>query len=286
MNAADVRLRIFVVGVPRSGTTLLQSFLAAHGDLTSFTESHLFSRCFGLARPFGFPVLLRDTEPRLREFLAENDVTDAEARALLGPPRKRKRAGLPLRTRSEARRILQLLDDLAASRGRAAWIEKTPRHLRYVPFLDGLSGAERPTRFVHVVRRGVDVVASLRKASRHWSRPYDLDQCVRRWNADVAFSAGRIGAPSDRFVSYEDLAENPEPTLRRLVAELDLPWDPNVLEGYGAAAETLVTGDESWKSGVGRSVQRSRGSEEDLTTEERQAVDASLRHDLYDLFRL
>ena len=36
--------RIFVVGVPRSGTTLLQSLLAGHSALTSFTESHFFDR--------------------------------------------------------------------------------------------------------------------------------------------------------------------------------------------------------------------------------------------------
>ena len=34
--------RIFLVGCPRSGTTLLQSLLAAHPDITSFPESHFF----------------------------------------------------------------------------------------------------------------------------------------------------------------------------------------------------------------------------------------------------
>jgi len=285
VNEQDVRLRVFIVGVPRSGTTLLQSFLAAHPATTSFTESHVFSRCFGLARPFGFPVLLRDPAPRLREFLEENGVVGEAADALLGPPRRRVRAGLPLRTRTEARRILALFDALAAERGRATWIEKTPRHLRYVPFLDGLSNADRPTRFVHVIRRGADVAASLRKASRHWSRPYDLDECVRRWNADVAFSAARLQSPHDHFVTYEDLVASPEGTLRSLLEQLGLPWDAAVLEGYGAAAETLVTTDESWKSGVSRSVQPSRSSEESLTSEERRAVDAGLRDDLYERFR-
>ncbi len=285
MTAADLRLRVFVVGVPRSGTTLLQSFLAAHPATTSFTESHVFSRCFGLARPFGFPVLLRDPAPRLREFLEENGVDGHAAEALLGPVQRRAHAALPLRTRAEARRILRLFDAVAAARGRATWIEKTPRHLRYVPFLDRLSNAERPTRFVHVIRRGADVVGSLRKASRHWSRPYDLEDCVRRWNADVAFSAGRLGSPHDHFVTYEDLTESPEPTLRRLLQQLGLPWDPAVLASYGAAAESLVTAEESWKSGVARSVQRSRGSEESLTAEERRSVNAGLRADLYERFR-
>ena len=44
-----IERRIFIVGVPRSGTTLLQSLLAAHSELTSFTESHFFSRYFSLS---------------------------------------------------------------------------------------------------------------------------------------------------------------------------------------------------------------------------------------------
>ncbi|MEQ8960988.1 MAG: sulfotransferase [Coleofasciculus sp. C2-GNP5-27] len=34
--------RIFLVGCPRSGTTLLQSLLAAHPQIASFPESHFF----------------------------------------------------------------------------------------------------------------------------------------------------------------------------------------------------------------------------------------------------
>ena len=64
--------RIFVVGVPRSGTTLVQALLAAHGAVASFTESHLFDRHFVFLPGLGRPILTRDPGPRLREFLAEN----------------------------------------------------------------------------------------------------------------------------------------------------------------------------------------------------------------------
>ncbi len=42
--------RIFVVGAPRSGTTLVQSLIASHSQVTSFTESHFFSRHFERSR--------------------------------------------------------------------------------------------------------------------------------------------------------------------------------------------------------------------------------------------
>ena len=52
-----IEQRIFVVGAPRSGTTLVQGLLAAHSSLTSFTESHFFSRHFKLVPPLTTPVL-------------------------------------------------------------------------------------------------------------------------------------------------------------------------------------------------------------------------------------
>ena len=37
---------IFLVGCPRSGTTLLQSLIAAHPLVTSFSESNFFGASF------------------------------------------------------------------------------------------------------------------------------------------------------------------------------------------------------------------------------------------------
>ena len=82
------------------------------------------------------------------------------------------------------------------------------------PIVVGAYGdGERPTRFVHVIRDGLEVVASLHTASRGWERPYDLETCVRRWNADVGFSLDRVRASADRVVFYEDLTSRPEATL-------------------------------------------------------------------------
>ena len=37
-----VKERVFIVGVPRSGTTLIQSLLASHPQIETFPESHFF----------------------------------------------------------------------------------------------------------------------------------------------------------------------------------------------------------------------------------------------------
>lgn len=283
--SGDIRTRIFVVGVPRSGTTLVQSLLAAHGELTSFTESHFFSRCF---RPFprlSGALLVRDPRPRLREFLEQNGVDRASDMAAEAGSRLRSslppRPLWPFASRAVARQFFGVLDDLTRQRGAGGWVEKTPRHLRFVPFLERVLTDGRPPRFIHVIRNGFETVASLNAASRIWERPYDLATCVDRWNADVRFSLGRVDCPHDRFVFYEDLTSRPEETVAELIGWLELTPQADIVERYGERTESLVTEAETWKSNVAGGVRRARTSPYALTDEQRQEIRSALRDDLY-----
>ena len=271
--------RIFVVGVPRSGTTLVQSLLAAHGALTSFTESHFFSRHFCLLPWSSTAILNRDPNPRLREFLAEN-----RAEGTFSPIRVGPRFLLPLRTRSVGRQLFRVLDELARHRDRSSWVEKTPRHLLYATLLERL--CEQPTtiHFVHVIRDGLETVASLWRASQQWQRAYDLRTCVDRWNSDIELSLHRLSTTSsnpcnDHIVIYEQLTRDPETVLRRLFDDLDLDWQPGIHEEF--SAESLVTPEETWKAGVDGGVRRSGTSDQVLSEEQRRTVRGGLRHDLY-----
>ncbi len=288
MTALPIERRVFVVGVPRSGTTLVQSLLAAHSEMTSFTESHFFDKHFTILSPPFRPILTRDPAPRLREFLAENSEDPPAAANWLEERSRstlRARPLLPFYTLSTARQLLLVLDELAIRRGTSSWIEKTPRHLRYIPFLETAVGGNARNYFIHVIRDGLDVVASLHEASKSWERPYDLDACVKRWNEDVAFSLGRAPAPTDHLVFYEDLTSRPETTIGQVIEWLGLAWEPEILERYAGAAGRLITPDEEWKSNVGRRIRRSEASDQLLTGEQRQRVTSLLCHDLYDLLR-
>jgi hypothetical protein len=283
-STAPVAMRIFVVGAPRSGTTLVQSLLAAHERLVSFPESHLFSRHFR-ALPVGpAAVLVRDPVPRLESFLGEVGLAPGEPADswIRGVRRRVPVAPLrPLGTRRVARELLAVLDRVAERRERSCWVEKTPMHLRLVPFLERISAAEVPTRFVHVLRDGLAVVASLRAASRSWERPYDLDTCIRRWNDDLERSERRLGASGDRFVVYEELVRDPLPVLGRLFGGLGLEAPPDVLERYSEGVSDLVTVDETWKGNVAGGLRRSSESAADLSPEERERARVGLRLDRY-----
>ncbi len=275
--------RIFIVGAPRSGTTLLQSLLAAHSRITSFTESHLFRKHFSHLPLLPDAILTTNPYPHLLAFLAENgeDLTPSvrwfeggRARFLAVRPI------LPLQTRAVARRLLAVLDEVANRRGFSNWIEKTPWHLRYISLIDRTSPPAR-THFIHVIRRGPEVVASLHKASKNWERSYDLESCARRWNEDMARSLARIGRPNHHFVLYEKLAATPEPVLNDLVQRLGLAWEPEILERFPAAADTVVGSHETWKQNVGRAISPSATSHIELDHTQVLRVNEMLDSGLY-----
>jgi hypothetical protein len=277
--------RIFVVGFPRSGTTLVQSLLASHVQVTSFTESHFFSRHF-VEIPGG-ALLTRDPAARVHAFLAENGEAPTESSAWFDrwPPALRAKPLLPLQTHAVARRLVGVFDEIASRRGRAVWLEKTPMHLRAIPLLERISRGGPPTDFVHVIRDGVDAVASLREASRHWEEAYDLKKGAARWNADMRRSLARAGAPRHHFVVYEAMATEPEATLGRLIEALGLPPDVGLLERREQTARAVVTRDETWKAARGPRITVSRAAERLLEPDDRARVAGWLRQELYERAR-
>ncbi|WP_236827236.1 MULTISPECIES: sulfotransferase [unclassified Blastococcus] len=137
--------RVFVVGCPRSGTTLLQSFLAAHPQVHSLPETHVFHELRtpgGVRRAVGLAAA--GTSRRL------DDVA-----GWLGT--RRRRPVLPT-VRGHGAAFVAMADAAARERGADTWVEKTPATLYALDLVEQLvPGAQ----VVHVVRDGVDVVASL-----------------------------------------------------------------------------------------------------------------------------
>jgi hypothetical protein len=234
---ADTPQRIFVVGCPRSGTTLVQSLLAAHPRLLTFPETHLFDRSFGRRKR-----VLNGTLRGLyiwwifRAFAAEHLDGAADLRPALG-------------RRLMLRRIIEHLDALALRAGKHGWVDKTPRHLHYV---DEILRLVPDAKFVHVIRDGRGVVASLHEAGhRHpsrWRRMRSIEACVARWNESVGISAGFVGRPAHSVISYERVARSPADALQALLPKLGLDFDPCMLERYATVAASVTRSHEQWKS--------------------------------------
>jgi hypothetical protein len=262
------------VGFPRSGTTLLQSLLAAHPGVLSLPETFFFES-FSVGR---VDRLIGRAGPRAPVRLAE---LPGLGIPLVGEDRLR---WLPIGSaRRLAKRFVASLDAAATAHGARLWLEKTPLqlHLRRVREIERyVDGAI----IVHMVRAGLPAIASLVAVTRQypdgWGGARSVEQCVNRWRGDAHVSIACADRPNHIFVSYERLIGDTPGTLGRLCERLGLGRDQAVLEamltGYGERSSRLVR-DEPWKAGVATTIRDRNAERADLFSEaEREHLRAAI----------
>lgn len=238
---------VFVVGMPRSGTTLLSSLLDAHPDLVIAPETHYFTRCWtgGPVQDPAHALEMLDRlfrQPGVRDMgLSEREKTTIrdEVRGMSAPTH-----GALLRT---------VLETYAERSSASAWGEKTPDHLRFVPEM----ARQFPEAvFLALVRDPRDVALSLR--SLPWSRS-TLPEQAWTWRSYAARIERYHADYEDRFLHlrYEDLITNPEEQLRRMCAFLETPFHASMLQLQEQQAKPFDADREPWKQKSGRQIDAS-----------------------------
>ncbi len=191
----------FLVGFPRSGTTLLDRMLAAHPDIEVLEEKSLFSS------------LHQDwSKPGSLETLAE--VNEAQVR--------------------DAREIYrQEMTRNRCHQQRSLVIDKLPLNLAYL-FLIYRLFPQAPVIFMQ--RHPLDVCIScyFQAFELEASMAYflDMEDTVQYYHAvmQVAVaSMDQVGNPLQSF-SYEDLVAGPEAQLKDLIGFLGLEMDDSMLD--------------------------------------------------------
>lgn len=248
VSTGQISQRVFLVGCPRSGTTLLQSMLVSHSQIESFPETHLFER--GFAGRYGGR---RHIVPSfiLRGYYL-GAIRSAWVSELKRLDYKVYSTAILDYSWSKAKAVdsfIQLLDSLTLSNSKSIWVEKTPGHVHRI---DSISKYVSEPKFIHLIRDGRAVVASLYEVAKRypklWSGPYSIKECITRWNACLADTSKRIGMPNHFVVSYERLLDNPESCLAKLCGFLDVEYEPSMLSDYASVAGKIVTQDERWKA--------------------------------------
>jgi len=214
VNAAECqRLRPgFVIGVYRSGTTLLRFVLDSHPNIAVPPESNFL---------IGVAHLLHDEW--YRKGLAGVGVDDARLVARL-----RDFAG-------------NILDTYALAKGKRCWFDKTPGYVEILDTVDTLFGTD--CRYIMLYRHGLDVATSMsrmqqddvqRGPGRRYTQLYPdsirlcnaaywAEQCEKMLSFEAAHPE------QCHRLLYEELATDPAQHLPGLFEFLDEPWDPVVL---------------------------------------------------------
>jgi len=214
----------FVVGVNRSGTTLLRMMLDAHPELTMPPETHFVPELIEAAEDGPpSPEALLETITRQREWgdfgLTEDELLE-RFRAL-----EPLTAGDALRTFFEA---------YAERVGKPRWGDKTPI---YVKSMRKIERALPEARFVHVIRDGRDVALSIRDRA---VKDHPIDRIAERWVRRITRAREQARSLAHyREVRYEILVLDTEPTLREICEFYELPWSDRVLDYHQRSADRL-----------------------------------------------
>ena len=148
------------------------------------------------------------------------------------------------------KKLIDILDVLTKEQGKSIWLEKTPEHLYYIETIERFIAG---VRFIHIVRNGADVVASLYEVTHKYPKPWrgalNIDSCIDRWLEAIPLSDRHLQKPNHTLVRYESLVEEPRSTLVKLCQFLGVEFDESMLDNFGLVAKQ-VSMDEAGRSVV------------------------------------
>ncbi|MFC0864827.1 sulfotransferase [Sphaerimonospora cavernae] len=237
---------IFVVGCPRSGTTMLQLMLHSHPRVAVPPETRFLVPAYFSRRAYG-DMRLADNRRRLATWIAEGrntkfrelglDAGEFVHAAMLGPGSFGSVIGMVFKCYAERF-------------GKPRWGDKRPSYYRHVEMLMRMFP---DAQFIHLIRDGRDCIASLKEMP--WYKP-DTFHAAANWAEAIDF--GRRHArklPEDSFyqLRYEDLTADPETELAKLCAFIGEDYDPAMCEPRHMA-EVAVPRHKVWHSNTHREV--------------------------------
>ena len=220
----------FVVGVGRSGTTLLRMMLDAHPDLAIPPETHFLNPFIQASGRIRFNprsatrTIVEDERRRWNDFgLSDQDLLAAFE------------AIEPFNTSDALRAFYRLY---AEKHGKHRWGDKTPDYIRK---MKKLQKTLPEARFIHVIRDGRD--AGLSQNSRIAKRgrdPIPPREMARRWRKRVVKAREDAGEVEHYIeVRYEDLIADTEGVLRRVCEHVEIEFEPIMLRYHERAEERL-----------------------------------------------
>lgn len=208
-SGAPDRDPIFIVGLPRSGSTLIEQILASHSRVEGTQELPII------------PRIAMELSPDLRKGGRDSAVDMRYAETLIGLTRED--------SRSLGRRYL---DDARAYRGeKPFFVDKMPNNFRHI----GLIHLMLPNATIIDVRRApmpccFSNLKQLFAGGQEFT--YRIDDIARYYRVYLALMRHWDSVLAGRVlrVFYEDLVEDPENNVRRILEFCRLEFEPGCLK--------------------------------------------------------
>jgi hypothetical protein len=222
---------VFVLGSPRSGTTLLYDMLLSAGGFAVYlAESNVFNL---LAPRFG-DLSVRSNREQLVEAWLQSKLFRASG---LDAQAIRDRLLAECKNAGDFLRII--MAEICAAQGMQRWAENSPEGMLYLPLIKRLIP---DALFIHILRDGRDVAASLSRRrfvrAFPWEDRHGLLGCGIYWEWIVRQGRG-FGRtiPADYMeVHFEKLLAHPQETLNRIGGFIEQQLNYEVIQrvAYGS----------------------------------------------------
>lgn len=207
----------FIVGVPRSGTTLLRVMLDSHPDLAIPPETHFIPKVYKetLISPNPKKTFLDlvTTSNRWEDFhLDVGELTAAIGRL----------------ENYNLKKALFTFYGLYAKRfNKLYWGDKTPGYVLHMKLIYSILPE---AYFFHIIRDVRDVYLSIKNL---WWGPSDPHNVIIWWKDRINEARKQaVDLPFYLEIQFNELVLKPEQTLRKICSCLDLQWNPIMLKYY------------------------------------------------------
>ena len=216
---------VFLVSLPRSGSTLLQKMLTVSPEIHSVSEPWLILPLAFMLRRDGMLTWYNHEifSQAIRDFIKM----------------------LPNGLRDFYSAVEHFIESLYLKTGPEAtaryFLDKTPRYYLILPFL---KEAFPNARFIFLFRNPLEVLSSI-LMTWHNGRLIIDKVYVDLFRGPVALSKG-YDLLRDRSVAvyYEDLVKSPETELKKICSHLQIGFDPTMVVDYKSVKFAGTTGDQ------------------------------------------
>jgi hypothetical protein len=238
---------IFVVGYPRSGTTLVQSLLATQKHVYSLPETHFFNiinRKAIATDEQGF-IEAECLDLIFAKIKEKMDLTFSrpEIKYIMKQAKKKNLRAKMLFEFIVYHYLPEEIKSISDSSYR--WVEKTPNHAY---FLDDIVSFYPQVQFINIIRHPVPAIYS-RKINFPFNKDKPLDWLAKLWRRSVEETEtfGRKHPGKIYTLKYEELAADINNEFKKICEFVNINLDPELMDNHSVSAGRLSLKKEVWK---------------------------------------
>lgn len=213
---------IFIVGAPRSGTTLLQYILRSHPGISMPTgESHFMIPLYRNAGKFGDLRQIENVRRVLHEmYRISANFLDTDLQGMKFDIQELSRELQEQGCDTIPDIIAGLFEKNARGEGKERWGDKTPY---YILHMKAIIDMFPDAKFIHIIRDGRDSALSMFKRKYDFN-VYNTYHAAKYWQqyVEVGQKSGReLGSEAYFEIRYEDILTDAVSSLKRLCGFLE-----------------------------------------------------------------